>query len=156
MRAITLAFLFLLPGVVDAQQASYTYINQKPPYKNLNPPMLTALNLPRINAKFQVRVPAAYSTPTGKGEAFLATGVANPNVVLPTLRGFLFTTADHLMLSPRSKSWVTVTFSIPNSPVLVGGRFYQQVLAVRYDAPYGPCSGGCPFLSRGGVGVIGR
>ena len=34
MRRLLPALLFLLPGVLGAQAATYTYINQKAPYKN--------------------------------------------------------------------------------------------------------------------------
>ena len=157
MRTMVLAFTFLLPGVVDAQQASYTYINQKAPDKNWNSPGLTALSLPRIGTTFKIQVPASNIPFT---PSYLGLGLNNPNVPVPALGGYLFTSADVVMLTPPAPiaGMTTMSFPIPNSPQLVGVRFYQQVLQIYYSpwSTHSPYSHQFRFLSRGGVGVIGK
>jgi hypothetical protein len=159
--------MFAMP--LSAQAASYTYIDQKAPYQN--GPELTALNLPKIGTTFQVQVPGAFSWslgPIGPWTCWecsepswyhvqyaLAFGVSNPNVPIAGMGGFLFSSAEVTVLAPyrtNSQQLVTMSFPIPNSPHLVGVRFYQQVLEVSSIDFF-------PFayaLSRGGVGVIGK
>ena len=143
--------MFAMP--LAAQAASYTYINQKAPYKNQNPSMLTALNLPKVGTTFQVRVPssAVFS------HSVLAFGVSNPNLPIPAWSGYLFTSAEIRMQTPWSNkipmsgSATTMSFAIPDSPELLGVKFYQQVL-VHVIYPWAHDYS----LSRGGVGVIGK
>jgi hypothetical protein len=150
MRTHTLICLSLLLGGVSAQNASYTYINQKLPYKNQSPAMLTALDLPKIGKTFRVQAPGG-----GRYNIFcLATGVSNPNIRFSLLGGYLYTSAELLSGTPRGPGtprWVTISFSIPNSSQLLGVKFYQQVC----HTWYGPF-GGEYTLSRGGVATIGR
>ena len=144
----------MLAMPLTAQAASYTYINQQAPYKNPTPPMLTALNLPRIGQTFRIQVPEGN---IGRC-CWLAFGVSNPNVPIPAWGGYLFTSSDIVMLTPFkfAAKWrmTTMSFPIPNSLQLLGARFYQQVLHK------GSCGWThCPVffnLSRGGIGVIGR
>jgi len=161
--------MFAMP--VSAQAASYTYINQKAPYQNAGlgfpSPMLTALNLPKIGTTFQVQVPGncSFSMCLGFGSSceqqipvtfqyVLAFGVSNPNVPVAMLGGFLYSSAEVRVPAPYTFSpwgFVKMSFPIPNSPQLVGVRFYQQVLGMTYS--YGPPR---YALSRGGHGVIGK
>ncbi len=149
--ALVLSFA-LLSGAVDAQAASYTYIDQKAPYQNWNPPMLTALNLPKVGTSFQVQVPAGWSSGFASASYWLGFGVSNPNAPFPLWMGFLYTSADVVVATPRrpTAQMVTMSFPIPNSTQLLGVRFFQQVLRV---ADLGPAH--TRNLSRGGVGVIG-
>jgi hypothetical protein len=149
--------MFAMP--LSAQAASYTYIDQRAPYKNQNSPMLTALNLPKVGTTFKVQVPRGYQSWPWccfGTNYYLAFGVRNPNVAIPGLGGFLFTSADVVLRTPYLTNWqqltATMSFPIPNSPQLVGVRFYQQVLAESY-AEFVPST---YYLSRGGVGVIGK
>jgi hypothetical protein len=147
------AFLmFAMP--VSAQAASYTYLDQKAPYTN--PGMLTALNLPKVGATFKVQVPNGaiwwrYPFPY----YIVAFGSKNPNLRVHGLGGWLFTSAEHVAFAPLNNNYrqtVTVSYPIPNSPQLVGVRFYQQVLQV-FQGEFVPPT---YLLSRGGVGVIGK
>ncbi|MHC4079555.1 MAG: hypothetical protein ACYST0_14070 [Planctomycetota bacterium] len=146
----------MLVTPLAAQQASYTYINQKAPYSNPKTPMLTALNLPKVGTTFKVQVPSNTVGGFGGGpwwywRCYLALGVKNPNIPVPGLGGFLFTSADVVVPVNvvNQVGGVTMSFPIPNSPQLVGVRFYQQVLEVQTRSS--TCA-----LSRGGVGVIGK
>ena len=56
MRPITTLALLAVCSTLPAQQASYTYIDQKAPYQNPSPPWLTAMNLPKLGTSFRVRV----------------------------------------------------------------------------------------------------
>ncbi len=152
--------MFAMP--LAAQAASYTYINQ--PGQTTGPYMLTALNLPRVGTTFKVQVPNAWSLGWAHGPFFdqytyLALGTKNPNIPIPALGGFLFTSADIVMApwnQQRLGGTVTVSFQIPNSSQLVGVRFYQQVLAV-YSTRYPSSMPTYAYtLSRGGYGVIGK
>ena len=154
------ALMFAMP--LAAQAASYTYINQKAPYKNphWNGPMLTALNLPKIGTTFKVRVP---NEPRWCGEDpdtsyYLAFGAKNPNLLIPGMGGFLFTTAEIVVPAPKSNTqlWVTMSFNIPNSPRLLGVRFYQQVFRVQEFWGWSEYPDTFFRLSCGGVGVIGK
>ena len=158
--------MFAMP--LAAQVVSYTYIDQKAPYKNSG--MLTALNLPKVGTTFKVQVPLSgrssvcwwahcpYPDPYIYSLSYLAIGVRNPNVTIPALGGFLFTSADIVLLAPwgpiAQQGTVTMSFPIPNSQALLGVKFYQQVLV---DVTY-PWARSAHFysLSRGGVGVIGK
>jgi hypothetical protein len=139
---------------LPAQAASYTYISQKPAYVHTWSPELKALNLPKIGQTFQIQVPEG----TVGRVAFLAFGASNPNVLLPALGGYLFTSAEAVVVTPFNTRmpWrnTTMSFAIPNSTQLLGVRFHQQVLQMS------SCGWThCPVsfnLSRGGVGVIGR
>ena len=150
--------MFAMP--LSAQVASYTYIDQKAPYKNPGWPLLTALNLPKVGTTFKVRVPTVWQCGpvwTGGGATFyLAFGVSNPNVSIPGMGGFLFTSAEIvLLLRPGNcpnNGTVTMSFLIPNSPGLLGVPFYQQVLAEQH----GEFVPNTYYLSRGGYGVIGK
>ena len=155
--ALVLSFA-LLSGAVGAQAASYTYINQQTPYQNPNPPMLTALNLPKIGTTFKVQVPASCNSCFWGGlSAWLAFGVGNPALPIPAMHGYLFTTAEIVIPTTVSgccnrtgNGTVTMSFPIPNMASWLGVRFFQQVDAYHYGGP------NFHFLSRGGVGVIGR
>ena len=152
--------MFAIP--LSAQTASYSYIDQKAPYKNQKSPMLTALNLPKVGTTFKVSVPnGAYCgwwSVESSNTYYLAFGVSNPNVPIPALGGFLFTSADIVLpvpkVCPSNTGSVTMSFPIPNSPQLVGVRFYQQVLHRHGDAWV--IKANYDRLSRGGVGVIGK
>ena len=167
--------MFAMP--LAAQAASYTYIDQKAPYSNPSPSMLTALNQPKIGTTFKVQVPESgrsiswcwcmwahcppycpYWDPYEYRFSYLAIGVRNPNVTIPALGGFLFTSAEVVMLTPwRNEilTWgsVTMSFAIPDSRELVGLKFYQQVLVQSYLPDWNPSY---RRLSRGGVGVVGK
>ena len=141
---------------LSAQQASYTTIDQRPPYTNETPPWLTARNVPRIGTTFQVDVPYSFfECCPFQTDYFLATGFDNPDVAVPALGGYLFTTADVSVLLSfsgcRGCGHTTFSFPIPSAPELLGGRFYQQVLAYARNSFWSTLT-----LSRGGVGVIGR
>ena len=148
----------MLAMPLAAQTASYAYIDQKAPYTS--PRMLTALNLPKLGTTFQVQVPNSMWCHiggwTGGGITYyLALGVSNPNVSVPALGGFLFSSAEIVLRAPTpcpNNGFVTMSFPIPNSPGLLGVRFYQQVLA-ESRGEYVPNT---YYLSRGGVGVIGK
>ena len=152
MRRLLPALLFLLPGVLGAQAATYKYINQS---ANPSPPWLTALNLPKVGTTFTVQVRGH----SRRVSSWLAVGAKNPNVVIPTLGGVLFTSAEFVVrtpLSSTSSGWpgmATVSFAIPNSSQLLGATFYQQVL----NSGFYQFGWGWTYrLSRGGVGVIGK
>jgi uncharacterized membrane protein YjjB (DUF3815 family) len=156
MRRLLPALLFLLPGVLGAQAASYTYINQKAPYKNPSwpsGPWLTALNLPKIGTTFKVQVPASMASTFYFTLAF---GVRNPNTPIGGFSrgwGYLYSSAEILVSTPRaSTAMVTLSFAIPNSSQLLGARFYQQVVGDYWLSN----SNIWTTLSRGGVGVIGK
>jgi len=155
----------MLAMPVSAQAASYTYIDQKAPYKNSSPAMLTALNLPKVGTTFKVQVPNGGDTCTswcwtGCTEVYyyLAIGVNNPNVPIPALGGYLFSSADIVLLAPwgpkAQQGTVTMSFPIPNSQALLGVRFYQQVLRQVIEPSYFYYQ--TLSLSRGGYGVIGK
>ena len=155
----SVALLSTMP--LAAQTASYTYIDQKAPYKNSG--MLTALNLPKVGTTFKVQVPNGGDTCTGwclsgcsRVNYYLAIGVRNPNVPIPAMGGFLFTSADVVVPVPwgptPQQGTVTMSFKIPNSQELLGVRFYQQVLREVWTWGWWYP----PALSRGGVGVIGK
>jgi hypothetical protein len=148
MRRLLPALLFLLPGVLGAQAATYTYINQKAPYKNPRAAMLKALNLPKIGTTFKVQVPGGLRSLTYA----LATGVSNPSIRFDVLGGYLFTSAELVVGVPTGPKLVTISLAIPNSSQLLGVKFYQQVLEV--SKIYLPWT--LNTLSRGGVGVIGK
>jgi hypothetical protein len=154
MKALALSVSFLLPGVVAAQAASYTYIDQKAPYKNPSPAMLTALNLPKVGTTFKVRVPppwASKSTPCS-ASYLLAFGIRNPGISSRNLGGYIFSSAEVVIPTPQGTGMVTMSFPIPNSSQLLGVKFFQQVLEVGNW-----CNGPFPAtLGRGGVGVIGK
>lgn len=166
-----LAGLVLMSAPLSAQAASYTYIDQKAPYQNggltFPAPMLTALNLPKIGTTFQVQVPNDYIATycvgfmgcsqyvTVRASHVLAFGISNPNLPIPMLGGFVYSSAEVIIPAPFSNSQVglvKMSFSIPNSPQLVGVRFYQQVLGVQWTIGYSTKH----VLSRGGYGVIGK
>lgn len=68
-----------LATTASAQAASYTFLNQLPPYKNPNPAMLTALTLPKIGTKLRLQVPLSWIQRNQTGaNSVLATGVRNP------------------------------------------------------------------------------
>jgi hypothetical protein len=62
MRKLLPALVLVLAGVVAGQTASVTYINQKAPGWSYNPPLLTALNLPRIGTTFQIKLAPSWGT----------------------------------------------------------------------------------------------
>jgi len=146
--------MFAMP--LAAQAATYNYIPQKAPYKNNQAPYwLTALNLPKIGTTFKVRVPNAASWSYPFPYYILALGVTNPNRLVHGLGGWQFTSAEYVAFAPMDFNYpptVTVSYPIPNSPQLVGRRFYQQVIQV-FPAEFTPTT---YSLSRGGVGVIGK
>ena len=156
MRRLLPAFLFLLPCVLGAQAASYTYIKQKAPWAGnvSNPEVPNAVNLPRIGTTFKVEVFHSFTTSSVRVLSVLATGATNPNTRVDWLRGWLYTSAEVVTVIPLSRSvcCATVSFPIPNSSALLGVHFYQQVyLQIQ---PTGRST--IPWLSRGGHGVIGR
>ena len=159
MRRLLPALLFLLPGVLDAQAASYTYIQQKPPYfgrSSWSPDQPLALNLPRIGNTFNVQVWNSWSLSSVSVLSVLATGVTNPNIRADWLHGWLYTSAEVVTILPPSRTTTccaTVSFPIPNSSGLLGVHFYQQVYLQIFSL-----NGARTFwmLSRGGHGVIGR
>jgi hypothetical protein len=152
MRRLLLALLILLPCSVEAQTASYTYINQKAPYGNPANPWLKALGLPKIGTTFQVRVPGSNLTTTQGEDHWLAFGVRNPNFLISE-PGFLYSSAEIVLRTPKGKAFVTMSFPIPNSVQLLGSKFYQQVLQQSSCRP--SCRQVFSF-SRGGVGTIGK
>jgi hypothetical protein len=79
MNKLTTLVILAVCSTLPAQAASYTYINQKAPYKNRSPAMLTALNLPKVGTTFKVRVPAWWKSLSNGGAGFysLAFGVRN-------------------------------------------------------------------------------
>ena len=143
-----------LATTVSAQAASYTFLNQLPPYKNPNPAMLMALTLPKIGTKLRLQVPLSWIQRNQTGaNSVLATGVRNPFWNVPAFQGFVFTSAEVILPTPMSRLGVpgktTMEFSVPNSTQLIGVKFFQQVLTVPTTSPVGS-------LSRGGFGVVGR
>jgi hypothetical protein len=143
----------LVPATLGAQTASFTYINQKAPYSNPPGNMMTVLNLPKVGTTFKVQVPNAAVYPYPNYTAYhLLFGVNNPNVKLPVLNGWLFTSFELMVTAPWNGRNLTVTmsFPIPNSPHVLGARFYMQVLGVS-TAP----TGWWFQLSRGGLAVVG-
>ena len=126
----------------ERQAASVTYIKQKAPHYNPGAnsyppgPWLTALNLPKVGTTFRVQVPRSwlhfYQPPVHSLTYLLAFGVSNPDVLVPGVGGWLFTSADIVVGTGQPSSgsrvqMVTLSFPIPNSPQWLGVRFYQQV-----------------------------
>lgn len=154
-----------LDSLLAAQTASYSYVDQKAPYSNTVPTMLTARNLPKLGTTFQVDVSNGWDPVRwANGNLLMAgafhhliIGVRNPDAPIPALGGFLFSSAEIVLSAPwnRKQSFGTVTmsFPIPNSTPLLGVRFYQQVLRTGFDDR--PWRISWQFLSRGGIGVIG-
>ncbi len=143
-----------LATTVSAQAASYTFLNQLPPYKNPNPAMLTALTLPKIGTKLRLQVPLSWVQRNQTGaNSVLATGVRNPFLNIPAFGGFVFTSAEIILPTPMSPLGIpgttTMEFAVPNSTQVMGAKFFQQVLTV----PRGSTMG---TLSRGGFGVVGK
>ena len=158
MRILALALTLLLPGVVAAQAASYTYINQKAPYSNPNPPWLTARNLPKLGSTFTLDLVPLISS-GGRlswSYALLAIGGSNPNTQITPLGGFLFSSAEVVRRVPSAPNLTTrsvrMDFRIPNNTQLLGARFFQQVLVLRGSLSTILSA----RLSRGSVGVIGQ
>ncbi len=156
MRRLIPTLVLLLPGMLGAQAASYTYINQKAPFKNPYTTMLQHVNLPKVGSAFRVRVAGSWRTPNWSyRQCWLGIGVTNPGLRIDGLGGFLFTSADFLIRTPMNPkggpmTTSTMSFSIPNSSQLIGVKFYQQVHC------YVDLFGIRRHLSRGGVGVIGK
>ena len=152
MHARIPPLLCLLSASLAAQAASYTYIDQQPPYAN--PTWLTALNLPQLGSTFRVQVPfSIYTCCPFQRDYWLATGFGNPNLRFPALGGFLYTTGDLQVL--RTYNGITgpyqfVDFPIPSSTALIGAQFFQQVLERAANSFWTTLT-----LSRGGHGVIG-
>lgn len=161
----TFALLSTMP--LCAQAASYTYIEQKAPYSNCGSG-LAALNLPKVGTTFKVQFRMSYTLGGGTGpwdpytrfDVYPFLGVSNPNVPIPALGGYLFTSADIFLpwITGTNAPYTTMSLPIPNSPQLVGVRFYQQALCVRtsFEQPWWPFGPSTYGLSRGGVGVIGK
>jgi hypothetical protein len=150
--------MFVLP--LSAQAASYTYTAPAWAYRE----PLTAANLPKLGTKFKVLVPDGYPSQSQTRTYYLlATGLTNPKVTIPGL-GTVLTSAEILTWVPSGTTspYLQMSFKIPNSSQLVGLRFYQQVLATQYYKSGAHwCEPNCwtktgQYLSRGGVGVIGR
>ena len=168
-RVSLAGLVLMLATPLAAQTASYSYIDQKAPYANpAFGPLLTAVNLPKVGTTFKVQVPHPYTIgfigpflPYLSVDFYLALGVSNPNLPIPGMSGYLFTSAEIVLTAFPNTSGpvVTMSFPIPNSPQLVGVSFYQQVLSVLSSYPGGiwnfPTTS-CFALSRGGHGVIGR
>jgi hypothetical protein len=147
--------LLLAPGILTAQVATYTYVAQKAPYSNPSPPLLTALNLPKLGTTFQLQVPRSWVQRNRIGADYvLATGLSNPDVDIAVLGGFLFSSAEVLTPTPMSPLGipgnVTMSLPIPNSVSLLGLGFHQQVLEATLPLP------SSLRLSRGGHLVIGQ
>jgi hypothetical protein len=156
MNLPTLILFLALATTVSAQTqtATYTFMNQIPPYSNPKTPMLKALTLPKIGTKLRLQVPYSWVQRNGVGaNAVLATGVRNPFWNVPAFQGFVFTSAEIVLPTPMSPLGTpgntTMEFPVPNSTPLIGVKFFQQVLTV----PRGSTMG---TLSRGGLGVVGK
>ncbi len=154
MMLPTLILSLALATTVSAQAASYTFVNQLPPYSNPKPPMLTALTLPKVGTKLRLQVPFSWLQRNRVGaNSVLATGLRNPFWNVPAFGGFVFTSAEIVLPTPMSPLGIpgttTMEFPVPNSTQLVGRKFFQQVLTV----PRGSTMG---TLSRGGFGVVGK
>jgi hypothetical protein len=142
-----------LATTLSAQAASYTFMNQLPPYSNPNPAMLSALTLPKLGTKLKLQVPFSWLQRNGTGaDSVLATGVGNPFFNVPAFQGYVFTSAEIILPTPMSPLGTpgntTMEFAIPNNTQLLGVKFYQQVLTVPRMSTVGT-------LSRGGIGVAG-
>ena len=142
-----------LATTVSAQAASYTFLNQLPPYSNPSPAMLSALTVPKIGTKLKLQVPFSWIQRNGVGaDSVLATGVSNPFLKFPAFQGYVFTSAEFVLPTPGSPlgtpGTTTMEFAIPNNTHLIGVKFYQQVLTVPRMSTVGT-------LSRGGIGVVG-
>jgi len=153
-----IVLMFALP--LSAQTASYTYTAPAWAYRE----PLTAANLPKLGTTFKVLVPDGFPSQSQTRTYYLlATGLTNPKVTIPGL-GTVLTSAEILTPVPSgtNKAYLAMSFKIPNSSQLVGLRFYQQVLATQYYKSGGSwCSPNCwvqsgQYLSRGGIGVIGK
>ena len=151
------AIAMLLPAVLSAQTASYTYVDQKAPYKNQGVPLLKAVTLPRIGQTFTLEVPdSGMNCCPFYMNGLLATGARPMNMRFDALGGFLYASPDVVLPTPQGSpssviSRTKMSFQIPNSPQLLGVRFYQQVLQTARNQFWS-----VTYLSRGGIGVIGR
>ena len=170
---ITLTSILCLTSGLAAQQASYTYVDQLPPYTNpVTPyapfgPLLRADTLPVLGGILRIEVPrpSARFTDCPYRAYYLLTGLVprlfDTAVLGPGFRGWLFTTPDLVLRPPRGGSSLPNTpgslyFGIPNDVRLLGARFYQQIVALEF---YGPiCSRPATTwaASRGGIATIGR
>ena len=154
MRKLLPALLFLLPGVLGAQAATYTYIDQKGGYSNTNG-WVYAASLPKLGSNFRVRIPMGQrGTYPPVLHSYLLLGLKNPNFNFPSLGGYLYSSADvrvwkagFLPQPGQFPIWTT----IPNWSQLLGLNFYQQNLQVEVWATKTIIT-----LSKGGHGVIGR
>jgi len=151
--ALTTLWALAFTATVSAQAASYTFINQLPPYSNPTTPLLSVVTLPKIGTKLKLQVPLSWRQRNGVGaDSVLATGVRNPFLSVPAFQGYVFTSAELILPTPMSALGVpgntTMEFSIPSSTQLIGVRFFQQVLTVPTSSPLGT-------LSRGGIGIVG-
>ncbi len=144
-----LAAVLAIP-CLPAQSASYSL--SPPVFACLNQG-LSNVNLPRIGSVFQLRVPMTfrgYMPPYSVATVLLATGLRNPNLVIPGA-GVLRTSAEIVQVMPlHGTGWrlTTVSISIPNSTTLIGMHFYQQSAIFYGSFPR--------YLCRGGHGVIGK
>ena len=159
--------LLLCSPSAHAQAASYSIIDRSgtcptPPRNLQNSPI--ALSLPKIGTTFKVQVPQGFGGSL-RGGSTLMTGIRrmyfNMNYVAcagstkVTGCGFLLT----MPLVTQSTRGTRIDIVIPNSPMLLGAQFYQQVLFVISGPLSGP--GGCTLsfqsmylgpLARGVVG----
>ena len=135
MRTLFFLASLFLGGLASAQQGSYTYIDQPAPYSNAG--HLAAQGTPRIGEVFQVEVPVSqdFLATNQWSYSYLLTGSSNPNLDLGAqllISGFLFSSGELVVRTPRTatvrRGITTVSFSIPNAPVLIGASFYQQVV----------------------------
>ncbi|MCA8954617.1 MAG: hypothetical protein KDC87_01005 [Planctomycetes bacterium] len=132
--------------------AGFRYVDQKAPYQNPNPNLLTGMSVPQIGTDFRVRVPFSYLGSTFVSH-FLLTGLQNPNFSLPAVfRGYVYASTDLVLPTPLGASgqYTEIKLGIPLDFGLVGLDFYQQVArtAPGMSPPY--------LLSRGIHGTIGN
>ena len=166
MRSLLPALLFLLPCAVEAQKASYTYFGTDCVNGCTLTAQFKATTQPRIGQSFSVNVSGLHCS-VGQTWFFLLTGVSKTKwggVNLPAKLTFIvggFSALGsgrcRLRVSPEFITPISssiVKFQIPNSTLLLGVKFYQQVVGAGTLWEVGP-----PLYwasSRGGVGVIGR
>ncbi len=157
MRGLLLGSMLLLAGTAQAQQASYTYINQPPRYWiDNNPSALFALNLPRIGQTFRVQTLLGCEAGFFLENFTLLTGLRQPNFDLGPfgIPGMLYSSAEVSMSTGHGGSncglLFVIRFVIPSNPALVGASFYQQTLLTNFVGPAIRIR-----LGRGGHGIIG-
>jgi len=156
-----LAALFLVHAA-PAQTASYSYFGAG----CVSPPF-TVTGLPTLGGSFSVTTWPSWGTPGFFGSSFsvIVTGFSNQSwngVALPYAYptanpcGSLLVSPDFILTVPATGgTLVSMSFTIPSEPSLLGLAFYQQVARLWSSCSKMGCSGPFVHFTPGGEGVIG-